>query len=73
MCTMDIINTRGCLNMVKCMDVTECYILERDMRSEGPQNRLTVKYGHESRGSRNRESLCWRGPIAICLSNFTKA
>jgi hypothetical protein len=24
----------------------------------------TVKYGHESKGTRTREKLCWRGPVA---------
>jgi hypothetical protein len=24
----------------------------------------TVKYGHESQGTRTRERLCWRGPAA---------
>jgi hypothetical protein len=23
-----------------------------------------VKYGHESKGTRTRERLCWRGPVA---------
>jgi hypothetical protein len=30
--------------------------------SEGCQSRQTIKYGHESRGTLNQESLCWRGP-----------
>jgi hypothetical protein len=34
-------------------------------KGEGSQSRQTVKYGHESRGARNQESLCWRGPAAI--------
>jgi hypothetical protein len=34
-------------------------------RSEGSQTRQTVKYGHDPRGTRNQESLCWRGPAAI--------
>jgi hypothetical protein len=25
----------------------------------------TVRYGHESSGTQNEESLCWRGPEAI--------
>jgi hypothetical protein len=33
--------------------------------SEGFQSRQTVNYGRESRGSRNQESLCWRGPATI--------
>jgi hypothetical protein len=33
--------------------------------SEDAQSRQTVKYGLESRGARNQESLCWRGPAAI--------
>jgi hypothetical protein len=28
---------------------------------EGSQSRQRVKNGHESRGTRNQESLCWRG------------
>jgi hypothetical protein len=34
-------------------------------QGEGPQSRQTVKYGHESRGTWNQVSLCWRGPAAI--------
>jgi hypothetical protein len=30
--------------------------------SEGSQSHQTVIYGHESRGTRNQESLCWRRP-----------
>jgi hypothetical protein len=33
--------------------------------SEGSQSRQTVKYDHESRGTMNQKSLCWRGPAAI--------
>jgi hypothetical protein len=33
--------------------------------SEGSQGRQRVKYGHESRGARNQDSLCWRGSAAI--------
>jgi hypothetical protein len=33
--------------------------------SEDSQSRQRVKYVHESRGTRNQESLCWRGPAAI--------
>jgi hypothetical protein len=29
------------------------------------QSRETIKYGHESCGTRNQERLCWRGPAAI--------
>jgi hypothetical protein len=29
------------------------------------QSRQTVIWGHETRGTRNQESLCWRGPAAI--------
>jgi hypothetical protein len=29
------------------------------------QGRETVKYGHETRGTRNQQWLCWRGPAAI--------
>jgi hypothetical protein len=32
---------------------------------QDPQSRETVKYGHESRGTRNQEWLCWRGPPGI--------
>jgi hypothetical protein len=30
--------------------------------SEGSQSRQTSTHGHESRGTRNQGSLCWRGP-----------
>jgi hypothetical protein len=30
-----------------------------------PPRAVRVKYGHESRGTRNQESLYWRGPAAI--------
>jgi hypothetical protein len=30
--------------------------------SEGSQSHQRVKYGQESRGTRNQGSLCWRGP-----------
>jgi hypothetical protein len=30
-----------------------------------PNGRETVEYGHESRGNRNQEWLCWRVPAAI--------
>jgi hypothetical protein len=33
--------------------------------SEGSQSRQTVKYGYESRETRNQEPLCWRGPAAV--------
>jgi hypothetical protein len=36
--------------------------------SEGSQSRQTVNYGHESRGTRNQGSLCWRGPAEIYQS-----
>jgi hypothetical protein len=29
------------------------------------RNRQTVKYGRESRGTRNKKSLYWQGPAAI--------
>jgi hypothetical protein len=29
------------------------------------ESRQIVKYGHESRGTWNQESLCWRGPAAV--------
>jgi hypothetical protein len=31
----------------------------------GSQSRHTAKYGHDSSGTRNQESLCWRGPAGI--------
>jgi hypothetical protein len=34
-------------------------------RYEGSQSRQRVKYRHESCGTRNKESLCWRGPAEI--------
>jgi hypothetical protein len=33
--------------------------------SEGSQSCELVKYGHESHGTRNQESLCWRGPASF--------
>jgi hypothetical protein len=33
-------------------------------------SRETVKYSFESRGTRNQERLCWRGPAAICRTNW---
>jgi hypothetical protein len=33
--------------------------------SEDSQRRQRVKYGHESRGTRNHGSLSWRGPALI--------
>jgi hypothetical protein len=33
--------------------------------SEGSQSRKAVKYGRESRGTLNKESLCWREPAAL--------
>jgi hypothetical protein len=39
--------------------------------SEGSHSRQTVKYGLESRGTRNQESLCWRGPAAIDWTGHT--
>jgi hypothetical protein len=38
--------------------------------SEGSQSRQRVKYFHESRGTRNQRSLCWRGPAEILQSVF---
>jgi hypothetical protein len=32
---------------------------------EGSHSHQRVKCGHESRGTRNQESLYWRGPAAI--------
>jgi hypothetical protein len=34
----------------------------------GSRKRLTIKYVHDSRGTQNKESLCWRGPVAIYQS-----
>jgi hypothetical protein len=31
---------------------------------------MRVKYGHESRGARNQDSLCWHGPAAIYPTEF---
>jgi hypothetical protein len=39
--------------------------LQCDIWSEVSQSLQTVKYGHESLGTRNQELLCWRGPTAI--------
>jgi hypothetical protein len=33
--------------------------------SQGSQSRQRVTYGNESRGTRNQESLYWRGPATI--------
>jgi hypothetical protein len=41
---------------------------QKGASSEGFQSRQTLQYGHESRGTRNREWLCWRRPAAIYLS-----
>jgi hypothetical protein len=32
----------------------------------------TLKYDHESRGTRNQEWLCWRGPVAIYPTDISK-
>jgi hypothetical protein len=37
----------------------------RFQSSEDSHSRQTVKYGHESSGTQNQESPCWRGPGAI--------
>jgi hypothetical protein len=39
--------------------------INQDKSFVGSQSHQTVKYGHESRGTRSQESLCWRGPAAI--------
>jgi hypothetical protein len=36
--------------------------------SEDSQSRQTVKYGHESRGTRNQESLCWPASSNLLVS-----
>jgi hypothetical protein len=36
-----------------------------ESESEGSQTHQRVKYDHEFGGTRNQESLCWRGPAAI--------
>jgi hypothetical protein len=33
--------------------------------TERPQSRQRIKYGHEARGTRNQELLCWREPAAF--------
>jgi hypothetical protein len=38
---------------------------ERLVELHDSQRHEAVKYGHESRGTRNQESLCWRGPAAV--------
>jgi hypothetical protein len=38
---------------------------------EGSQSRRTTKYGHESRGILNQESLCCRGSAAIYPTRLT--
>jgi hypothetical protein len=40
-------------------------LCSEDNQEEGSQNHPTVKYHHESCGTWNQESLCWRGPAAI--------
>jgi hypothetical protein len=39
--------------------------------SEGSQSCQAVKYGNESRGTRNRDSLWWRGPAAIYCTELS--
>jgi hypothetical protein len=46
-----------------CVSPILVYILP-NRRSEDFQSRQRVKYGHEFRGTRNEDSLCWRGPSA---------
>jgi hypothetical protein len=41
-------------------------------QAEGSQSRQTVKYGHESRGTGNQESVHWRGPAAIYWTGVAK-
>jgi hypothetical protein len=36
-----------------------------EMQLQDFQSGETVKYGHDSRGTRDQERLCWRGPAAI--------
>jgi hypothetical protein len=38
--------------------------------SEGSHSCQTVKYGHESCGTQNKESLCWRRSAAIYLTGL---
>jgi hypothetical protein len=49
-----------------------CYLEEiqslKVVKSGGCQSRQKVKYGHESCGTRNQESMCCRGPAAISQS-----
>jgi hypothetical protein len=40
-------------------------ILKKRRLSEGSQSRQGLRYSHESRGTRNQESLCRRGQAAI--------
>lgn len=37
---------------------------ETGSQSEGSHSRQTVKYAQESRGTGNKELLCWRGPVS---------
>jgi hypothetical protein len=38
---------------------TENEQTHREVPSEGSQSRQRVKYGHQSCGTQNQESLCW--------------
>jgi hypothetical protein len=40
----------------------------KPLNCEGSQSRQRVNHDHEFRGTRNEESLCWRGPSTIYLS-----
>jgi hypothetical protein len=59
-------NAERCFLCGSCGDVINGTSWElKWLSEEGSQSRRTVKYGHESHGPRNQQSLCWRGPATI--------
>lgn len=48
--------------------IFSCYFSLYSGGLKGSQSRQTVKYGHKSRETWNKESLCWRGPEAMYQS-----
>jgi hypothetical protein len=61
------IRCRKCLNITykiyRIQEHREMSELQRG--AEGSQSRRRIKYGHESNGTFNQESLCWRGPATM--------
>jgi hypothetical protein len=60
-----VIETQCVLCMVGTGFLNKLHELKLERSSEDSQSRQTVKYGHESRGTKNQEPLCWRGPAAV--------